>query len=222
MSYFISSCSSLEHLWIVAWPKTEPERKLMEIFGEDAFPQEFKLPKLRSFSVRVMGVPRMYAPKLISSVIASVGESNVGDASQLQHLWLDHPLLSLRGTAGHLYPWPKLNLNNVHTLSLPLTDGAARWWEGNSYDNVKHLQITDGLAHVKNLSTLFDAASNLETILVKAFNVKLDWNRFVELHPKLTEVSVCQDGDFPYPEICIALAKLKGLKKLSLPLYSLL
>ena len=94
ISNLISLCQNLEHLWIVSWPKTEAERKMMEIFGEHGFPSELKLLKLRTFTVRVMGAPRIHVPKLISTVLHSISESSSSNSQQLEHLWLDHPLLS--------------------------------------------------------------------------------------------------------------------------------
>ena len=46
-------------------------------------------------------------------------------------------LAGVRGrNAGVLNPWPRLNLDHVETLSLPLIEGALHWWEGNTFENV--------------------------------------------------------------------------------------
>ena len=46
---------------------------------------------------------------------------------------------------------------------------------------VKRLQITDGLPRVVNLSGIFDRATKLQSIVIKAFNIKLVSGMYINM-----------------------------------------
>ncbi|CAL8121818.1 unnamed protein product [Orchesella dallaii] len=221
--YLISLCQKLEQLWILSWPKTCQERKFSSNFFQEVFEtDDIDLPNLKVLVVDVKEPPRIHIPRLILKLLKNFERNKISP----KVLWLDDPLINKpclstrRGITLEDRIWPALDFSMMERFSLPLMSAALRNIP-KPFPSCKALQISHGMPIIINLNGTVDGVTQLESLCVKAFNFKMDWKKLSLHHPNMKEINLSKNEGVSYPDYCVALAEMTKLKRISVPLETL-